>query len=90
MVALTENLPQAMVQFLLENGSFKDFKSPAIWMLMAKRQVVPGNHTWNALKTRFFKRILPRLSSFGLTEKELHQLRGEVQERRKSRRDSRS
>lgn len=47
---------------------------------MKRQKIVEGNFDCKLLKKRFFKKILPGLNSFGLTDAEKKQLRGERRE----------
>ena len=58
-----------VLQYIVENGRYGDTAGRALWHTMAGAAVLPGR-SWQSLKERFNKRIVLRLSDYGLSEDE--------------------
>lgn len=58
---------KAIIKYILNNRRQNEVKGTTVWNIMADSNVVPGR-TWQSLKERYVKRIIPNLSLYGLTE----------------------
>ena len=77
-----------LVKFFLTEGCYGERKGVAVWKRIAAEDVCPGR-TWQSLKERFLKRILPNLPKFKVTENALLQAADRSKNKSSSKRYSR-
>lgn len=74
----THDEDMGILQYILKTRKFESFKGTTMWRKMQKANVMSNTRTWQSLRERFLKKILPDLDRYELRREEKRYLQNVV------------